>query len=117
MSIAESALWAGFKALRTERKQSARDGEEKFGERFLSVCWLSNGYNFLHKLREFGIKHNRYINYSVVLAGDIAIFFTCFVLFKKACYFIPNAPINPSLVRIFIVPKIRLLSPDDALLH
>ena len=32
MSIAESALWAGFKALRTERKQSARDGEEMLGE-------------------------------------------------------------------------------------
>jgi len=33
MSIAESVLWAGVKALRTERKQSACDGEEKFGER------------------------------------------------------------------------------------
>ena len=40
--------------------------------------------------------------------------FTSSVLFKKACYLIPNAPINPSLVRIFIVPKMRLLSPDDA---
>ncbi|EEX52900.1 hypothetical protein HMPREF6745_1633 [Prevotella sp. oral taxon 472 str. F0295] len=40
MSIAESALWAGFKALRTERKQSARDGREKFGERFF-VCLLA----------------------------------------------------------------------------
>ena len=32
MSIAESVLWVGFKALRTERKQSARDGEDQFGE-------------------------------------------------------------------------------------
>ena len=40
MSIAESVLWAWFKALRTERKQSARDGEEKFGER---VFCLSAG--------------------------------------------------------------------------
>ena len=40
MSIAESALWAGFKALRTERKRNARDGEEQFGER---VFCLSAG--------------------------------------------------------------------------
>ena len=75
MSIAESVLWAGVKALRTERKQSARDGEEKFGERFLSVCWLGNGYNFLHKLREFGIKNNRYVNCHVAQAGEITIRF------------------------------------------
>ena len=32
MSIAESVLWAGFKALRTERRWSTRDGEEQLGE-------------------------------------------------------------------------------------
>ena len=41
---------------------------------FLSICWLGNGHNFLHKLREFGIKHNRYANYRVGLAGETAIF-------------------------------------------
>ena len=41
--------------------------------RFLSIYWLGNGYNFLHKLREFGIKHNRYANHRVGLAGQTAI--------------------------------------------
>jgi len=38
-------------------------------------------------------------------------------LVQKAWPFIPNAPINLSMVRIFIVPKMRFLSPDDELLH
>ena len=41
-------------------------------------------------------------------------FFTCLVLFKRHGNLISNLPINPSLVRIFIVLKMRLLSPDDA---
>ncbi|KDR51574.1 hypothetical protein HMPREF1991_02295 [Hoylesella loescheii DSM 19665 = JCM 12249 = ATCC 15930] len=32
MPIAESVLWAGFKALRTERKRNACDGQEMLGE-------------------------------------------------------------------------------------
>lgn len=35
-------------------------------------------------------------------------------LVQEAWYLIPNAPINPSAVRIFIVPRMRILSPDDA---
>ena len=41
-------------------------------------------------------------------------FFNLTSLVQKAWYLIPNAPINYSVVRIFIVPKIRLLSLDDA---
>ena len=41
--------------------------------RFLSIYWLGNGYNLLHKLREFGIKHKRYANHRVGLAGETAI--------------------------------------------
>ena len=84
------------------------------GNVFLSVCWLGNGYNFLHKLREFGIKHNRYINYSVVLAGEIAISSPALSCSKNMLIFIPHSPINHSIVRIFIVPKAHFLSPDDA---
>lgn len=36
-------------------------------------------------------------------------------LVQKACYLIPNAPINHPIARIFIVQKMRSLSPDDAL--
>ena len=84
--------------------------------RFLSIYWLGNGYNFLHKLREFGIKHNRYVNCRMALAGEIAIFYPSNLVYK-AWYFIPHSPISHSVVRIFIVPKARFLSPDDALLH
>ena len=37
-------------------------------------------------------------------------------LLQKAWYLIPNAPINPSAVRIFMALKIRLLSFYNALL-
>ena len=37
-------------------------------------------------------------------------------LVQKVWYLIPNAPINHPIVRIFIVQKMRFLSPDDALL-
>ena len=35
-------------------------------------------------------------------------------LVQRAWFLIPNSPISHSVVRIFIVPKIRLLSSDDA---
>jgi len=35
-------------------------------------------------------------------------------LAQKAWYLISNAPINHPIVRIFIVQKMRFLSPDDA---
>ena len=35
-------------------------------------------------------------------------------LLQKAWYLIPNAPINHPIARIFIVQKMRFLSPDDA---
>ena len=35
-------------------------------------------------------------------------------LVQRACFLIPNSPISHSVVRIFIVPEMRLLSPDDA---
>ncbi len=55
--------------------------------RFLSVYWLGNGYNFLHKLREFGIKHNRYVNCRMALAGDIAIFLPVDSCFKGMLFY------------------------------
>jgi len=41
--------------------------------RFLSIYWLGNGYNFHNNLRDFGIKHNRYVNCHMALAGETAI--------------------------------------------
>jgi len=55
--------------------------------RFLSVCWLGNGYNFLHKLLEFGIKHKRYVNCRMALAGDIAIFLPVDSCFKGMLFY------------------------------
>ncbi|KDR51225.1 hypothetical protein HMPREF1991_02677 [Hoylesella loescheii DSM 19665 = JCM 12249 = ATCC 15930] len=43
--------------------------------------------------------------------------FTYPILFRGAWFLIPNSPMSPSVVRIFIAPQMRLLSPDDALLH
>ena len=40
----------------------------------------------------------------------------CPVLFKKTWFLIPNATINHSVVRIFIVSEMCLLSPYNALL-
>jgi len=53
----------------------------------LSVCWLGNGYNFLHKLREFGIKHKRYVNCRMALAGEIAIFLPVDSCFKGMLFY------------------------------
>ena len=38
-------------------------------------------------------------------------------LVQRAWFLIPNSPINHSVVRIFIVPGMRLLNSDDAFLH
>ena len=43
-------------------------------------------------------------------------FFTCPILFSGHGFLIPNWPINPFVVCIFIVPRMRFLCPDDALL-
>ena len=51
------------------------------------------------------------------LVADDALFTMCYVLanaVKGTWFLIPNSPINPSLVRIFIVLEVRMLSPDDA---
>jgi len=43
----------------------------------------------------------------------IAMIVVVLVSFMK---FIPNSPMNHSVIRIFIVPKIGFLCPDNALL-
>ena len=67
-------------------------------------------------LRQFGIKHNRYAFCCVAIVGEKAISYLS-NLVQGAWLLIPNSPMNLSVVRIFIVPGMRLLSPDDALLH
>ena len=64
------------------------------------------GYN---TIREFGIKHNCY-------SWRDSHFFNWPILVQKAWLLILNAPINPFLVRIFIVSEMRLLSAYNALL-
>ena len=64
-------------------------------------------------MRGFGIKHNRYANWRVALVARWPFVYLS-NLVQRAWFLIPNAPINPSRVRIFIVPKMHLLSPDDA---
>ena len=54
------------------------------------------------------------------LVADEALFTMCYVLANAVngtWLLSPNSPINHSVVRIFIVLEVRLLSPDDALLH
>ena len=66
-------------------------------------------------LRQFGIKHNRYAFCCVAIVGEKAISLpvqSC----SGAWFLVPNSPMNPSVVRIFIVQRMRFLSPDDALL-
>jgi len=67
-------------------------------------------------MRDFGIKSNRYANCRIALVGKIVIALLGLVLFKRYGNLTPNSPINDSVGRIFIVPKVRLLSPDYALL-
>ena len=70
----------------------------------------------LKKLREFGIKHNRYAFCCVAIVGEKAISYLS-VLVQRAWFLIPNSPIHHSVARLVIVLERRLLSPDDALLH
>jgi len=67
--------------------------------------------------REFGIKPNRYANCRIAPVGKIVISLLGVVLFKKHGNLTPSSPINHSVGRIFIVSKMRLLSPDYAILH
>ena len=67
-------------------------------------------------LRQFGIKHNRYAFCCVAIVGEKAISYLS-NLVQGAWFLIPNSPMSPSVVRIFIAPQMCFLSPDDALLH
>ena len=68
-------------------------------------------------MRKFGIKHNRYAFCRVALAGKIANRLPLQSCSEGYGFLIPNSPMNPSVVRIFIAPQMRFLNPDEALLH
>ena len=69
----------------------------------------------MNSLREFGIKHNRYIFCWIALIGEKAISLTVQSCSEKMISYSELAN-KPSVVRIFIVLKMRLLSPNYALL-
>ena len=64
-------------------------------------------------MREFGEKQSLYqLPHSINWRDSQLVYLPSLV--QKAWYLIPKAPINHPIVRIFIVQKMRLLSPDDA---
>ena len=66
-------------------------------------------------MREIGEKQSLYQLPRSISWRDIQLVYLP-SLVQKACYLIPNTPINHPIVCIFIVQKMHFLSPDDVLL-
>ena len=56
----------------------------------LSDNFMQNRQYYQKTIREFGIKHNRYVNYRMVPVGETSIRFFQ-ILLKKASHLIPNS--------------------------
>jgi len=99
--------------IRKQKRGIVKTTLQKYQKSFKQL--VKNEDFSLQALREFGIKHNRYAFCCLALVGEKAI-----SLPRQSCSgawsLIPNSPITPSVVRIFTVPKMRFLSPDDVLL-
>jgi hypothetical protein len=60
------------------------------------------------------MKHNCYANCRMELTVEIAISLPALSCLKGMVSY-PELAINHSVVHLFIVPKMRFLSPDDAI--